>query len=258
LLPFTRYQAQALHSNDNPYDLALSKTTFAELYQRWFNDNYDEESNRSTKKNYNTAFRHCAALHNMKMADIRTHHLQRMIDECTTGVEAAKRIRVLFNKLYKWCMYHECIKKNYAEYLTVPTYEQSTERRAFAKEHIALLWELADTTPNIPLALMLIYSGVRINELLDLKKEDVNLNQQWFRVRASKTAVGVRIVPIADKVLPYWKAYMARSQCEYAVCTPEGKHLAYDNFKKRYWYPSWLTWVGTMCRTKPATPATAF
>ena len=26
--------------NDNPYDLELSKVTFAEIYQRWYNDNF--------------------------------------------------------------------------------------------------------------------------------------------------------------------------------------------------------------------------
>jgi len=79
--------------------------------------------------------------------------------------------------------------------------------------------------------------GVRINELLDLKKEDVNLDEQWFRVRASKTNAGIRIVPIADRVLPFWKAYMERSRCSYAVCTPDGDKFTYDNFRKHYWHP---------------------
>ena len=84
---------------------------------------------------------------------------------------------------------------------------------------------------------MLIYCGVRINELLNLRKEDVNLDEQWFKVRASKTNAGIRIVPIADKVLPYWKAFMERSKCPYAVCTTDGEQLTYDNFRKNYWHP---------------------
>ena len=31
---------------------------------------------------------------------------------------------------------------------------------------------------------------------------------------------------------------MERSKCPYAVCTMNGqKHLTYDNFKKRFWFP---------------------
>ena len=84
---------------------------------------------------------------------------------------------------------------------------------------------------------MLLYSGVRINELLNLRKEDVNIEEQWFKVRASKTHAGIRVVPIADAVLPFWKAFMQRSKCPYAVCTPDGSHMNYDNFRKNYWHP---------------------
>ena len=40
--------------------------------------------------------------------------------------------------------------------------------------------------------LMLIYSGVRIGELLVLKKENVSLSEKWFDVTASKTEAGIQ------------------------------------------------------------------
>ena len=229
---------QALASfNDNPYDLLMSKLTFAEIYQRWFDDTFDENANRSTVKNYGTAYNHCTMLYNMKMSDIRLYHMQQVIDACPTGYQSASRIKILLNKVYTWCVRREYVKKNYAENLTVPKVEQKTERRAFTREHINLLWEVSESNPNIPIVLMLLYSGVRINELLDLKKEDVNLDEQWFRVRASKTNAGIRIVPIADKVLHYWKTHMERSKCGYAICTQDGNKFTYDNFRKHYWHP---------------------
>lgn len=53
--------------------------------------------------------------------------------------------------------------------------------------------------------LMLLYDGVRISELLDLKKENIHLDEQYFDVIDSKTENGIRKVPIADKVLPFYK-----------------------------------------------------
>lgn len=52
---------------------------------------------------------------------------------------------------------------------------------------------------------MLLYNGVRISELLDLKKENVHLEEQYFDVINSKTENGIRKVSIVHKVLPFYK-----------------------------------------------------
>ena len=43
------------------------------------------------------------------------------------------------------------------------------------------------------------------NICIDLKKENVHLEEQYFDVIDSKTENGIRKVPIADKLLPYYK-----------------------------------------------------
>lgn len=224
--------------NDNPYDLEMSKVTFTEIYQRWYKDTFDEETNRSTKKNFETAYKKAAILHNMKMGSIRPHHMQHVLDSIESSYTSIKRVQLLFQQMFKWCMDHDAIKKNYADRLKVKQTMESKARNAFSTEEINTIWKQVDTGAYVPVILMLIYSGVRISELLDLKKEDVHLEEQWFLVRDSKTEAGtMRPVPIADKVLPYWKAFIAKSQCEYSVTTPDGQRLQYENFKKRYWVP---------------------
>ena len=51
------------------------------------------------------------------------------------------------------------------------------DRNKFTKEQIARLWELAED-PYYQIVLMLIYNGCRISEFLDLKKENVHLEEQ--------------------------------------------------------------------------------
>lgn len=85
--------------------------------------------------------------------------------------------------------------------------------------------------------LMLIYSGVRIGELLDLKKENVSLSEKWFDVTASKTEAGTRKVPIAEKILPFFESWMQKNHCEYLPSTPYGKHFIYRNYYDSYWMP---------------------
>lgn len=235
----TRQKAlQALAEfNDNPYNIELSKVTFADIYQRWYKDEFNDESNKSTVRNYETAYKHCESIQNMVMGDIRPNHMQKILDDCESGYQTVKRIHTLFNKLYSWCVTHDCIKKNYALLTKVNQKYDPTPRERFSSDEINALWKAAKENKNAPLILMLMYSGVRIMELLDLKKEDVDLKNQYFVVKASKTVSGIRTVPIADKMLPYWEDFIERSKCEYAICNTAGSKMTYDNFKKRYWFP---------------------
>ena len=78
---------------------------------------------------------------------------------------------------------------------------------------------------------MLIYNGCRISELLDLEKKNVHLEEQYFDVILSKTENGIRKVPIADKVLPFYKAWYESSDCEYLLHTDDNKKFTYRNYK---------------------------
>lgn len=103
-------------------------------------------------------------------------------------------------------------------------------------EEIEVLWDLSDN-PHYQIILMLIYNGCRISELLDLKKENVNLEEQYFEVVASKTDNGIRRVPIADKVLPFYKAWYENSQCEYLLSNTHRRHFDYSNYYECYFQP---------------------
>jgi integrase len=84
---------------------------------------------------------------------------------------------------------------------------------------------------------MLIYSGVRISELLDPKKSDVHLNEKWFYVCDSKTNAGIRAVPIANRVLQYYEYWLNKNECEFLLSTREGEHFTYRNYYDGYWVP---------------------
>lgn len=85
--------------------------------------------------------------------------------------------------------------------------------------------------------LILIYSGLRIGELLNLKKEHINLEDKWFDIIEAKTKAGVRRVPIAEKILPFFEYWLNKNKCEYLIYTPEGKKFEYRNYYDSYWKP---------------------
>ena len=52
----------------------------------------------------------------------------------------------------------------------------------------------------VTVILIMIYSGVRIGELLDLEKKDIHLDETMVLCeRIQKTEAGIREVPIAEK-----------------------------------------------------------
>lgn len=99
-----------------------------------------------------------------------------------------------------------------------------------------MLWAAKDSNIYMSVVLILIYTGLRIGELLDLKKEDVHLNERWFYVRESKTDAGIREVPIAEKIVPLFEYWLQRD-CGYLICTPENEHFLYRNYYDSYWTP---------------------
>lgn len=124
--------------------------------------------------------------------------------------------------------------KDYSSFVDIVQYKDRNpdkyDRNKFEKNEIDIIWEQKEDK-YYQIVLMLLYSGVRISEMLDLKKENVHLNEQYFDVICSKTENGIRKVPIADKVLPYYKAwYESCPECEYLLHTEAGKHFEYRNY----------------------------
>lgn len=221
--------------NEAPYDIEMSRATFDDVYKIWFRKTFgDKES--STSKNYKIAYKHCDLIKQRHMSDLRPVHLQAVLDACPAGYQTAKRIKTLMSKVFDFCVQNDYLRTNYADRIEVKQKNDPTPKQAFTRKEIATLWESVGYDNRIELVLMLIYSGVRISELLTLKKSDVDLDNRIFYVRKSKTRSGQRIVPIADKVLPFWEKYMT-APSPYAVSSETGLPIEYSNFQKTYWQP---------------------
>lgn len=79
----------------------------------------------------------------------------------------------MFNQLYDYALKNDICNKDYSSYVDVVQYKDRNpnkyDRNKFEKNEIDLLW-VQKEDKYYQIVLMLIYSGVRISELLDLKK----------------------------------------------------------------------------------------
>lgn len=226
--------------NANPYDINKNKITFSEVYDKWSERKFEEIS-KSNINGYKASYKLCEKIYNMKFAEIKLSHLQEIVDSSGKNHPTLRKLKVLLKQLFEYAVIHEIVTKdkNCVEYLDIKKAgnPNKTNRAPFTHEEIEKIWKNEKSNEYISIILMLIYSGVRVSELLDLKKADVHLDEKWFYVSQSKTTAGIRAVPIADKTMPFFEKWYNKNDCEYLLSTPEGGHFLYRNYYDSYFMP---------------------
>jgi integrase len=82
----------------------------------------------------------------------------------------------------------------------------------------------------------MIYTGLRIGELMLIKNADINLNERYMK-GGIKTAAGKnRIIPINKKILPLIQARYDQGH-EFLIVNAFNEKMKYDNYYKERWQP---------------------
>lgn len=185
--------------NKNPWDVDGSKITLAELFKSWCEKKLPKlgaASQRSLKAAYN----HTKPLWDMKYKDIKSFHMQDCIDNCGKSYAVQGTIKNLFGHLDKYALEIDLVTRTYSQLITAAPIPE-TSRTPFTDEEIQTLWKHKDK-PWVDTVLIFLYTGFRISELLDMKCEDINLEERTM-TGGTKTAAGKgRIVPIHSRIFP--------------------------------------------------------
>lgn len=224
--------------NKDPYDVHADTMTFQELFEKWSDEHFKKISGSSVKA-YSAAYKCCASLYKMKVVDIKLDHLQRAIDSSGKNTPTLKNVKNMFGLMWDYAVVHEIVsaeKRKMIHYvdITKAGNPNKVDRSPFTKEEIDKLWKAEAGNDYISVVLIMIYTGLRIGELLDLQKEDVHLEERWINVRKSKTAAGVREVPIAEKIAPLVEKWLQKPT-DMFICAGSGVPMSYYVFRENYW-----------------------
>lgn len=227
---------QSYHSS--PYGYEKRAMTVKEVYDAWSADHFPIVS-ESTQKGYRAAFQILAPVYGVKFKDLTVQDIIRSIDASGKNAPTLKRFKSMMNALYKYAIGQGITDRDLSSYIDLSRYRNKnpnrTEHDRFTATEIKRLWKHTDDS-TVRIILALIYSGVRIDELLSLRREDVHLDEQYFDVVRSKTDSGVRMVPIADKVLPFYKDWMAVG-ADTLISRDGIRPYTYTTFRKYHWDP---------------------
>lgn len=208
--------------------LSDSKITFSELYHRWFPDHVEHYgSSASAQNGYRAAFGHCIKLWDMSLSEIRFHHLQEIVDDMARSglsYSSRKKVRSLIMMLFDYARRMEYVYRDFRGLLNIGRNKAVRPHHPFSRQKINRLWK--DGGPGADTVLILIYTGMRVSEMLHLKKSDVNRRQKYLDIKQSKTASGIRIIPIHPLIWPLIEARLAMPG-DFLISRLDGKGYSY-------------------------------
>lgn len=231
---------QLVHLHDSTESICISyQPTFEQVFTRWSLENYPNIS-ASNIRGYNAAFKICHDLHDTPFNMIDRKTLQDTIDHCGKNYPMLKKMKILFSSLYSYAILNDICTRDHSHYLNIKTYQGKNPnhltRHPFIANELNLLWEHASEKEGM-IVLILVYSGCRIGELLQLKKEDIHLKDRFFYVSHAKTKAGIRFVPIADKIYPLFEKIYHDSSGEYLISDSTHADFTYQHYYKYHWQP---------------------
>lgn len=218
--------------NTNPYDVDIANITLEEAYNKYKSWKFPDIS-ESSIAGYEAAFNNVQVLHKINLVEITTNDLQLILDDNEVGHGIKRKIIVLFNQLYSYFSDEiPTLKKITAKAKLKKTKSDlSKQDKVFSKQEIMTLWENIDNYMDLDITLILLYTGFRINELLNIKTINVNLEERYLR-GGNKTKASInRIVPIHDKIFDFIKERYDPKE-KYLFRNRLGEHFKYSNYKR--------------------------
>ena len=158
---------------------------------------YKKEDNTTEKKlrNYNFAFKRCRALHNEKVKDIMKPEIKLFLNTLKqkNGTEASKgtknNTKIFLNMLFGFAVDNRLIKDNPVDFrMKSNNFEKENKKNPFTPAEIRKLWDNVDNYEFIDIILIMIYTGVRFDEMRMMKIKNINLINDVIRNSGNKIA----------------------------------------------------------------------
>ncbi len=209
--------------------------TLEDVYNAWSEVAY-RDMIPNTSRGYQLAWsRYPPELRSKLARDVRSEDIQAVVDEMqeARGLSetSGNGVKFLYSKLCAWMMQRDLINKNYAKFVSV----RKTEHRPtvlFTAEEVAKIYALANDpeqsrlTQTAMLCMIFLFTGMRISELFLLQVDNVHLDADPAYIQGGvKTPAGKdRIIPIYNRILPYFRFFASRATGELLISGFDGNH----------------------------------
>lgn len=233
--------------NKSPYDLDIATVTWLDVWNKW-GVAAIENASSALAPQLKRAHERCAPLYDMKMKDVRKGHMQDILDSIShMGGTSQARLKYVMQQTFKWALENDIVTKDYSQFLTTDVKKpEEALHFPFTTEEIKKLWTYQNklfpfsygkkggthetTAQTANAILVLLYTGMRVMELGELKAEDVHLDERYIDLQGTKTKAAKRVVPIHKDIVPVIEALLADGG-EYLVVNGHGMPITYPQWK---------------------------
>lgn len=214
--------------NANPYSETAATLTFTQVFELW-NESKFKKISDSNIKGYKLAFKLSQTLHDMRFVDIKTSHLQDVIDKSGKAYDTLRKIKVLFGQLYDYAMANDIVTKDYSDFVELGERQEESTKKPFTEKEIKILWKNVDRLDFIDTILIMIFTGLRPGELLKILNENIHLDEQYFIGGIKTTAGKNRLIPINHKIFSLIEKRYSKNN-EFLIVNNKGNQVPYDTY----------------------------
>lgn len=202
--------------------------TLRQLFNEWL-PIHSQTISKSAIKSYHIAFKHISNIEDISITDIHFQHLQNVINSMHVkglSYSSCKKVRTLLNQLFNYAIIKDYPITNYAQHLNLGPNRPTIRRKVFTRQQINKLWAIDASYSRM--ILILLYTGLRIGELLNLRRQDINRRSSYLIIRHAKTKAGEgRIIPIHHRIMPLIEQiYCGVDDCLFTI--------SYTTFRKHF------------------------
>lgn len=222
--------ALALYNmNEDNFQETIGRITVEGIWDKIYEEELDD-LRPATIRNYKFGFRSLEDLHHRYIEDIKLRDIQPIFDEMLKNGAGKGKItnaKVVLSKIYNYAMRYEYCEKDYSKLIKAKAKKKRKPKEIFSYEQIKWLFA-NDSDLIVQSILIMIYTGMRPSELLDIKKENVYINDNYM-IGGLKTAAGRnRTIPIHNCIKGYIKSMM-KNNTEF-LFTIDNKSTVYQNY----------------------------
>lgn len=223
-----------VNKNSCAESLVHNAPTFAEIWAIEY-ERLCEINSYSWKRTMSAAFKNIPSLHEIPINKIKTVELQNAFDERMAKEKCGKStLRNMLNVCHfviKYAMKMDYIDKDYTQFVIAnPTSQPRKKRKPFTVDEIKLL--LSDNAEETKKVLLYIFTGARPIELLEMKRKDIHLDENYM-IGGVKTKAGKgRTIPIHPYVKPIVEYFLKTYDGDFLF--PKNNNSGYNEYRKEF------------------------
>lgn len=197
---------------------------------------YTKDRSISLITAYKAAYKHLHKIYHIPINEIKTANIQAIFDDLREnkgrGSKTISNMKHICNQVFSYAYENDLVDKNYASFLKIGAADKPKEKKIFTREQIELLFQ-NDKDPIVNTVLIYIFTGMRISELLLVKRCDVHIKERYL-VGGVKTKAGKnRVIPIHRYIERYISDWYAK-ETEYLITDKNGRPYSKATYRFQF------------------------